>query len=232
MNSEYLVSRILNLSRPPHLKKILSARDRNGMTALMVACHMGNVKIAERLIRAGCEVNAESSGACRTALIFAGISGHLGVIVLLDKNMANWQHRDKTGLSCVHYAIQAGHLEVVKLGLGKLGTKWVSRKDKRFGWSPIMRAAMLSDSLDMIRFLISKGANPNSTDKNKNKSVLLAAILAKKPKVVCCLLQAGADPYFQNENGKNCLEMAKILAYRVKLRTLEKILYVPKCDQK
>lgn len=77
------------------MKKIIAARDRNGMTALMVACHIGNVSIADKLIRIGCDVNAESSEARRTPLIFASIAGHQNIVMFLNKRKASWRYRDR-----------------------------------------------------------------------------------------------------------------------------------------
>lgn len=95
MNSESLTTRILELSKPSQIKQILKARDRNGMTALMVACQMGNVTIAEKLILAGSDVNAFSINSFRTPLIFASIMGRENIVILLDKHKVNWSHQDK-----------------------------------------------------------------------------------------------------------------------------------------
>ncbi|CAL8102837.1 unnamed protein product [Orchesella dallaii] len=213
MNSEYLVTRILGNTQAPLLKRLLGSHDRNGMTPLMVACHNGNFTIAKMLLSCGSRVNDASTGIKRSSLMFACIMAKFNIVQLLDQHGADWHHKDKGGCSSMHHAINGGHMGIVRLAFAKMGQKSAFEKDHS-GWTPLMRTVITSNNLDIVKFLVGKGADPNGVDRSNSKSILMAAILSQKLEFVRFLLEWGADPYFKNKNGKNCIEIAKGLGYQ------------------
>lgn len=212
MNSEYLVTRILGNTPHGHLRRILGAHDKNGMTPLMVACHNGNPTIAKMLLSCGASVNDASTGVKRTPLMFACIIGKLNIVQLLDQYGCDWRPKDKSGSNALHHAINGGNLAIVRCAYAKLGQHLAFEADN-CGWTPLMRAVILSDNLEVVKFLIGKGANPNEVDRTNSKSVLMAAILSKKTEFVKFLLEWGADPFYKNLNGQTCYEVARGLGY-------------------
>jgi hypothetical protein len=69
----------------------------------MLASMSGNLKIVERLVKAGAEVNAAApSGA--TPLEFAAMSRHSEVVAFLLSNGANSHLKDKSGYTALDMA--------------------------------------------------------------------------------------------------------------------------------
>ncbi|MBM9579756.1 ankyrin repeat domain-containing protein [Leptospira sp. 201903070] len=83
----------------------------------------------------------------------------------------------------------------------------LERKNQK-GYTLLMLAAY-SGREKTVRFLISKGANVNSTDHSGN-SILMGAAFKGFEKVVRILLNAGADPNYQNSKGQNAFQFSEM----------------------
>ena len=82
--------------------------------------------------------------------------------------------------------------------------------DKRHGYTPLMRAVASAEvGLDMVRFLLEKGANPNAVCAAKEFQhpvyVLSLAITAGNRDKITLLLDAGADIRYERPKGYDAL---------------------------
>jgi ankyrin repeat protein len=83
----------------------------------------------------------------------------------------------------------------------------VDRTDARI--TPLVKA-VLGDQVEMARFLISKGADPNHVDGNGMTPLLYAASIDfGGPAMIDMLLKAGARTDMKTKEGKTALELAR-----------------------
>ncbi|AOP33822.1 hypothetical protein A0128_08190 [Leptospira tipperaryensis] len=83
----------------------------------------------------------------------------------------------------------------------------LERKNQK-GYTLLMLAAYNGQE-ETVRFLISKGADVNSTD-DSGSSILMGAAFKGFDNVVEILLKAGADKNYKNSKGQNALQFAEM----------------------
>ena len=91
----------------------VNAKDKNGITALMVAFFRGNSEIMKYLVGKGADVNAKDNGGW-TALIWASYQGNLETVKCLVEHGADVNAKDKDGWTALMWASSRGKLETVK----------------------------------------------------------------------------------------------------------------------
>jgi hypothetical protein len=100
---EALAIEALKAGANPNARTLLFEQPGPNLTSLMLASMSGNLKIVERLVKAGAEVNAAApSGA--TPLEFAAMSRHSEVVAFLLSNGANSHLKDKSGYTALDMA--------------------------------------------------------------------------------------------------------------------------------
>jgi ankyrin repeat protein len=97
----------------------------------------------------------------RLPLHYAAVYGHVHLVRYLIQHGADANARDGEGLQAIHKACQFGNFEVVKALLDH-GVE-VESLATDAAWTPLYYAAGSGD-LDVIRLLISKGADVNHED--------------------------------------------------------------------
>lgn len=143
----------------------------NGQTPLMTASGRGNVEAMQLLLEKKADVNARS-GTGATALMGAAGSRDPRAVQLLLEKGAEVNALTKRHESALANAATAGVEECVKLLLNK-GAQ-VNVPDDR-GYSPLMYAAA-SESMNagIVKMLLAKGADPNSTGEGETARTLAA----------------------------------------------------------
>lgn len=86
----------------------IEAADSSGWTALIWAAWSGDCRIARLLLGKG----AKTTG---SALHVAAMNGDLGMASLLMEHGADWELKDRDGVSVVEHAVAAGQIRVVRL---------------------------------------------------------------------------------------------------------------------
>ncbi|EMJ60828.1 MULTISPECIES: ankyrin repeat domain-containing protein [Leptospira] len=98
-----------------------------------------------------------------------------------------------------------GDVEALKARIGTL--RHVDEKNRK-GYTLLMLAAYNGQE-EASLFLISQGANPNSTDLEGN-SILMGAAFKGHTKIVEILLSAGADKNYRNSKGQNAFQFSNM----------------------
>ncbi|KAL0630610.1 actin- protein 3 [Maublancomyces gigas] len=105
----------------------IEAADRSGWTALHWAAWSGDCRIARLLLANG----AKTTG---SALHVAAMNGYLGMASLLMDHGADWELKDRAGVSAVEHAVAAGQFRVARLmGVNGDGGMNVARRREIVG---------------------------------------------------------------------------------------------------
>lgn len=103
---------------------VVDAKVQGFMTALMRAAESNHPNSARSLIKAGADLDIQEHIDGLSALMFAALSGHLEMVVLLVNAGANTQLKGKYGDDALSIAIGNGHQEVADYLSGfKLATQ-------------------------------------------------------------------------------------------------------------
>lgn len=224
----------------------------DGSTALMLAANSGNAEAVRLLIERGANVDASEHKKGQTALMWAASEGHSEVVRLLIEHGANIKAISKTGFTALIFAAIKNDGQSVKYlltagadpdshlpdgtpvliaaaafrsnaaGIALIdGGANVKVADRR-GNTPLHAAAQLG-SLELVKKLLAKGADPNA----RNAKVpyngppanpfrppageitpLHVAAKANQLEIVKALLAAGADPQLKGEDSSTLLMQA------------------------
>ena len=108
-------------------------------------------------------------GEARTPLIHAVAAGKVELLSWLIEHGADIKHQDRNGWSALHFAVQEKQIDCVNFLLKNGAT--IDPRDT-YGNTPLWRAAFDPCRIyDLVRILISHGANPNAKN-NADRSPL------------------------------------------------------------
>ncbi|WP_455198591.1 ankyrin repeat domain-containing protein [Kaarinaea lacus] len=178
----------------------VNQQSNKGKTALMFAASEGHRDVAQLLIDHGAKVNiADHYGT--TALIVGSTAGKHDIVELLLKHGANPDARDQSGSAPLVNAVYFGHTRTVQLLLPKLdklsnqdgeellllasglGHADIVRSMIDFGINANARglkqrtalmAAVNFDKPEVVKVLLSKGADPQAKDVDGNTAFSVA----------------------------------------------------------
>ena len=181
----------------------VTVTDYLGDTALIAATSGGYDEIVQMLLAAGAPVNAANQDQ-RTALMAAALRGDVKLVRMLLVAGAAVNAKDKQGETALFDAVRYGRLDVVRLLLDAGADPDVGNRlpvnSAESGYTPLMYAAKrglapnapsVQDSLDMVRALLAKGANPD-TRSTRGTTALSVAQDYGNPEIAKLLLQGGA----------------------------------------
>ena len=182
------------LSDPENVSRNLAAKKgiKKGIGSvserLYIACMLGRLAEAEKLIADGADVNYfnDNGGSC---LLLAAQGGHLRVAQLLLSRGARVNRANNNGVTPLRIAVQQGHKEVVSLLLENHAH--VDLADNK-GVTPLFIAAQ-EGRTEVVSLLLEKHAQVDLANNNGFTPLLMAAHCGHI-EVVRLLLQAGADP--------------------------------------
>lgn len=139
------------------------------------------------------------------------------VIRLLDAEVDRDGASD-TGMTALHWASNAGHIDIVELLVGAGADLDRVEPDSR--WTPLHFACAKPEHETVARVLIDAGADVNALD-NVQWSALHLACDRGYLDTVRALLEAGADVHAQSANGVTPREFALEQGHRDVLHCIE-----------
>ncbi|XP_044729552.1 serine/threonine-protein phosphatase 6 regulatory ankyrin repeat subunit A-like [Chrysoperla carnea] len=142
--------------------------DNEGLTPLHLAALKGNIDIIDLLIKNKADVNIRNNNGA-TPLQIAVANGQKVAAAFLIKNKAEVNATHKYGLTPLHTAVIKGNKEIVNL-LIKNKAKVNAKSDH----GTPLQLAMIIAHLEILKFLIAKGADINVVDNKMVKPAVLA----------------------------------------------------------
>ncbi len=200
-------------------------RDINGVTAIMIAAHSGDVPTCETLTSRGAIVN-EVADSGSTALMYAAALGNVDIVRLLLKEGANvrtalhatpeYIEMNKRaleakedvdvhieGVTSLMLAAGGGHEEVVDVLLAA-GADVASKDEGKM--SPLMYAVS-APHFGVATKLVRAGADPNESvvARDREHNLLRVALGAGNEEFSLALLERGAKASYVGEGGITAL---------------------------
>jgi ankyrin repeat protein len=174
----------------------LTAKGKQGETALTEAAAKGDVAVVKRLVQAKLDVNAPGKGG-GTALALAAENGHTAVVRQLISAGADL--KGDRGSDALLSAALAGHADVARL-LRDHGVR-LDRSEA----SATLRGAAKNGNAETVRLLLDMGADVNART-GGGYTALMGAAENGHASVVKLLLAKGADVKVKNkDNGYTAL---------------------------
>ncbi|XP_068152551.1 fibronectin type 3 and ankyrin repeat domains 1 protein [Drosophila tropicalis] len=133
----------------------------NGYLPLANAIVQGEMCIFDVLLSAGCSVQLGNPSNGRTPLHMAFYHGHLPISRILLNKKAQLEAIDSNGMTPAHCAADADQLEMMKFAL-ESGANLEVRD--ACGWTLLMRAVVMDASLELIKLLVTHGADLAAVD--------------------------------------------------------------------
>ena len=199
----------------------LVGHEKNGWTALMLACENGHLEVVQLLLKAYANPNHQQEGTGITALIIAVEKGFIYIVQQLLEYGANPNIGDRSGFIAIHYAVRPNDsqsnpsnrdedfsrsskkLEIIQL----LIERGVNINIQNMaGITPLMMACMdsCSNSIQVVELLLKSEADPNIQTSGTEMIGLTALMLAcshGNSKVAERLLKFNANPQLVDNNG-------------------------------
>jgi len=154
----------------------VDSAEGDGTTALHWAAYQNNLALAQELLNAHANANAETRLESVTPLYMASESGSAPMVELLLKHGANVNQADGLGTTPLMMAAASGNAAVVKALLDHGAD--VNIKEHAHEQTALMFAANLNRA-DVISVLLAHGADPNAASKVENTNK--PAITRSKP---------------------------------------------------
>jgi ankyrin repeat protein len=150
----------------------VNASNAGGATALMFASLNGDPKVTSLLVRAGADTDSKAKLGW-TALALAAVKGHTEVAeVLLDAG-ANQGVRDAYGWTPLMRAVDRRRADVVRLLLASPGADLALRQEDG---ATALHIAAAGGDLEIVRLLVSRGADGSLEDRNGNAAAAVARV--------------------------------------------------------
>ncbi len=174
------------------------------ITPLVKAAWDGSEDIVAALLAAGAKVNARAGDTGETALMNAVSREHTAIVKMLLKAGADVAVKNRFDFNAFTSAVAANNQEMAALLLDA-GAKV---EDGASGLTPLQFAAS-SGNVEMIRFLVRRGANVNRGAKTGEQTPLLSAIQGAHPEAVQALIDLKANVNTKTKDGTTPLSAAK-----------------------
>ncbi len=197
----------------PSTLSSLNIKEKNKL--LLVSAEKGNVRIIEKLIKTGTDINAaETSG--NTALHLAVIRANFEVAKALLKFGADVNRRNNMGRTALHFAAEAGKQEMIEILKQQGADFFISDKT---GLTPdAIINKKLKERIAKFEEITSCTGEIVLTDyQNKLKTwhslcfktypKLHQAAILKSPDILQWLIKNGADCNAKDENNKTAIEI-------------------------
>jgi ankyrin repeat protein len=187
---------------------LASARDANGVSALMHAYYCRQPAAADLLLSAAGSLDIFEATA-------AGSAGRVSAILRVDP--AATKHWSADGFTALHFAAFFNRPEIARDLIGHgADVAAVARNPMKV--MPLHSAAA-AHSGEIVRLLLENGAPPNVPQEGGWTPLHQAAQIGDQD-MVKILLEHGADPTLRNNDGKSAADMALAKGYEEVVKLL------------
>lgn len=164
-----------------------------GKTPLMLAAQYGKRETLKHLLKLNVDVNDRSKKDGCTALMLACKGGYKNIARDLLDNGADSFAFDGIGWSALHYAACTGKVETASIILATgVDVDHMEREESKAGGTPFTVATRFGH-LEMMKFLMLRGAEVNRKDMHRGMSAIAIAARNGSTPLLDCLLQCRAD---------------------------------------
>ena len=170
--------------------------NKEGKTALMLACERGHEDIVHSLLSAGANVNLQDNNGW-TALMRAIRHNHISIINMLLTNV--WELSDLS--AALMFASFYGHIDIVELLISK------EVEYQHYHYFNAFMLACHNGQLQIVELLLKKQIDPNLQEKNGFNAFMLACEKGHIH-IVRLLLMKKVDIDVQDNYGVNALMLA------------------------
>eukprot|EP00928_Gymnodinium_smaydae_P049174 TRINITY_DN32983_c0_g1_i1.p1 TRINITY_DN32983_c0_g1~~TRINITY_DN32983_c0_g1_i1.p1 ORF type:complete len:367 (-),score=68.44 TRINITY_DN32983_c0_g1_i1:117-1217(-) len=194
----------------------VSHADHHGVTPLMHACTIGNLKVAETLLSARALVNALDHHG-RSALMYAAGEGSITMLNLLQRKNCHVVETDHSGRNALFYAAEHDRLDAVK----ELITKEADPNIIDNHGINVLMVSTEIGSVRLVRSLLKRNCLINAENDNGD-TPLMISLLRGHVAVASALLDHEAKP--SNAAGDSAIVIAEELGYtaiRNRMRLME-----------
>jgi ankyrin repeat protein len=117
------------------------------------------------------------------------------------------ERQSESGLTPLMWAVGRGSVAAVRW-LVSCGADVSTKSTKGNGWTALHQAAALNRSSEIIKALLSSGANPDVLDGRGFATPLITSVMQRQEESIHTLLELGADPNRRDEMGDSSLHVA------------------------
>lgn len=176
----------------------VNAKDSEGYTVLMYAVRTQDLVIVKYLVDQGADMNVKD-GCGLTALMGAVQSGNLAIVNFLVDHGADVNAR---GVSCENAKGRCTWCEYAVASGPRISTAYLEPQDHT-----ALALGAESGYMEIMEFLIDKGADMNVKD-GRGMTALIRAVVLERPDVMKFLIKKGADVNARDKKGKTALMYA------------------------
>jgi ankyrin repeat protein len=187
------------------------------MSALVEVLATGDIEATKTLLDNGANPNGSENATERRPLLLAAHAGLTNMVELLLHYGASLEILDCVGLSALHWASKADHLETTRLLLSR------GAEVDRFGSDEktALHSAVLADQILMVELLIDNGADVNIPEGTYGQTPLILAARSSFVGLVRLLISKGANPRLRDREEMTALDWARSISFQEVIALLE-----------
>jgi len=181
----------------------VNAKDKDGVTALMLAAQRGETEIVKMLVAEDADVNAKNKDGV-SALMLAAQRDNREIVEMLVAEDADVNAKRNDGMTALLLAVGNFHTDTVKVLLRRGADPNVRLPPE--GWTALMSAANLGRA-DIAEALLAHAVDVNAKNNDGMTALMLAAETGHTD-ILTLLLANGADLNIKHSNGMTALMWA------------------------
>ena len=202
---KYLISKGLDID---------NARDNTGCTPLLVAATNSNLEVFYTLVQMGADIKAVDHDNNNVLLMASAYNENYQIIPLLLQMGFSLDYRNDLGENAIIAATKNRNPEifqVLMLNSGAYSDKEIAKKyinSADIYGNTLLMHAIKNNNVEIIKYLINKGADVNAKDCKNNTVLIQAVSQISDSNIIELLINAGADVKAEDNNGFDCLGYA------------------------
>ena len=187
--------------------------NKNGLTALMIACERGNIDVINILLEAGSDtdITDANGNTCLQCSVLQGCS--IEVLQTIIDHGAQVNATNKNGQTALMMASDCGYLNGINMLLRAGADPNVINAN---GNTCLHFASCHGSSKEVLQTIIDHGVNVNATNKKGHTALMMASEFGHLDGIHV-LLKAGAQPNITDVYGNTCLHFPVIQGRRIEV---------------